>query len=112
MDDLADAYAGAGCAIVPLLTGGGSPLKFVEALAYGLPVVATPHAAAGLDVVAGEHYLRGRRPRSFADALVAVLDATARAELAARGRALAARATRSRRSCVSSPPNPPWRSQR
>ena len=36
--------------------GGGSPLKFVEALAYGLPVVATPHAAAGsMPAFAGGH---------------------------------------------------------
>lgn len=89
VDDLAGAYGTADCAIVPLLTGGGSPLKFVEALAYGLPVVATPHAAAGLDAVAGEHYLEGSTPEELADALVAVLTDGAR-ELAARGRALAA----------------------
>ena len=54
VEDLAGAYAQARCAVVPLLQGGGSPLKLVEALAYGLPVVATPRAVAGLDV-------RGRR---------------------------------------------------
>ncbi len=42
------AYAGARCAVVPLLQGGGTPLKLIEALAYGLPVIATPRAAAGL----------------------------------------------------------------
>jgi polysaccharide biosynthesis protein PslH len=88
VDDLAAAYASADCAIVPLLTGGGSPLKFVEALAYGLPVVATPHAAAGLDAVAGEHYREGSTPEELADALVEVLRHGA-SELAARGRALA-----------------------
>src|SRR5205814_1023815 len=73
VDDLATAYGAADCAIVPLLTGGGSPLKFVEALAYGLPVVATPHAAAGLDARAGEHYREGSTPEELADALVEVL---------------------------------------
>ena len=63
MDDLAERVRRArDCAIVPLLQGGGTPLKFVEALAYGLPVVATPRAAAGLGVD-GEHYLRAH-PRS------------------------------------------------
>jgi polysaccharide biosynthesis protein PslH len=88
VDDLAEAYGSADCALVPLLTGGGSPLKFVEALAYGLPVVATPHAAAGLDVRAGEHYREADGPRELADALVEILPGGA-PQLAARGRALA-----------------------
>ncbi|MGZ4200463.1 MAG: glycosyltransferase, partial [Thermoleophilaceae bacterium] len=47
-----------------------SPLKFVEALAYGLPVVATSHAAAGLEAArAGEHYREADGPEAFADAL-------------------------------------------
>ena len=86
--DLAEAYGSADCAVVPLLTGGGSPLKFVEALAYGLPVVATAHAAAGLDVQAGDHYLGGSSAGEVADALVHVLSSGA-PEMAARGRALA-----------------------
>jgi polysaccharide biosynthesis protein PslH len=64
-------YREASCAVVPLLSGGGSPLKFVEALAHALPVVATPRAAAGLDVRAGEHFLEGRDAGAFAAALAA-----------------------------------------
>jgi polysaccharide biosynthesis protein PslH len=82
-------YASAACAVVPLLTGGGSPLKFVEALAYGLPVVATPKAAAGLDVTAGEHFLEGADGPGLARALVAALAGAP--EVAAAGRALAER---------------------
>ena len=37
----------ASCAVVPLLQGGGTPLKLIEALAYGLPVIATPRARRG-----------------------------------------------------------------
>jgi glycosyltransferase involved in cell wall biosynthesis len=86
---LPELYADAACAVVPLVSGGGSPLKFVEALAYGLPVVATPKAAAGLDVTAGEHYLEGADGQGLARALV---DALAGApEIAAAGRALAER---------------------
>jgi glycosyltransferase involved in cell wall biosynthesis len=88
--DLASAYSAAGCAIVPLLRGGGSPLKFVEALAYGVPVVATPLAAAGLEVRAGEHYLEGADAPALADAVLRALgDAGPR--VAAAGRALAER---------------------
>jgi glycosyltransferase involved in cell wall biosynthesis len=88
VEHLRDAYAASDCAVVPLLTGGGSPLKFVEALAYGLPVVATPHAAAGLDAKAGEHYREGADPQGLARALVEVLSSGA-PDMAARGRALA-----------------------
>lgn len=88
--DLRDAYAAAACAVVPLLQGGGSPLKFVEALAYGIPVVATPRAAAGLAVRPGEHYVEGDGADGFADALVRVLRDGAD-EVGRRGRELAER---------------------
>ncbi len=67
--DLGMAYARASCAVVPLLKGGGTPLKFIEALAYGVPVVATSQAAAGLSVTAGRHYLEGDGAAAFADVL-------------------------------------------
>jgi glycosyltransferase involved in cell wall biosynthesis len=88
VDDLATAYRSADCVLVPLLTGGGSPLKFVEALAYGLPVIATEHAAAGLDIRAGHHFVQASTPQEMAGALVNVLTGGA-SEIAVRGRTLA-----------------------
>jgi glycosyltransferase involved in cell wall biosynthesis len=85
--DLGSAYARAACVAVPLLEGGGSPLKFVEALAFGVPVVATPLAAAGLEATASEHYLEADGADAFAAAVVRVLREGA-ADLAARGRGL------------------------
>ena len=73
VSDLTDAYANASCAVVPLLEGGGTPLKLIEALAYGLPVVATPRAAAGLRLRDGEHCLIADDAHAFAAALVRVL---------------------------------------
>ncbi len=87
--DLRVVYAGASCAVVPLLQGGGTPLKLIEALAYGLPVVATPRAVAGLEVRNGEHCLVADGAEAFAAALVRVLRDGA-PELAQRGRELAA----------------------
>jgi glycosyltransferase involved in cell wall biosynthesis len=75
------------CAVVPLRSGGGSPLKFIEALAYGVPVVATPRAAAGLRVSPGEHYVQAEAAEDVARAVIAQLEDPDRA-LAARGRAL------------------------
>jgi polysaccharide biosynthesis protein PslH len=87
VEDLAGAYASARCAVVPLLQGGGTPLKFIEALAYGLPVIATVRAAAGLAVRTGEHCLIAEDGEMFAAALIRVLRDGA-PELGARGREL------------------------
>jgi glycosyltransferase involved in cell wall biosynthesis len=73
VEDLATAYRQARCAVVPLLQGGGSPLKLIEALAYGLPVIATQRAVAGLQLHAGEDYLLADGAKAFADTLVEVL---------------------------------------
>ena len=86
-----DAYAEAAAVVVPLLEGGGSPLKFVEAMAHGLPVVATDRAAAGLEVQDGVHYRRGEGAEGFAQTLVEVLREGSW-EIAAAGRRLAERA--------------------
>lgn len=86
--DLRDAYAGSSCAVVPLLQGGGTPLKLIEALAYGLPVVATSRAAAALGLHGGEHCLTAASAEEFAAALVRVLRDGA-PQLALAGRELA-----------------------
>jgi glycosyltransferase involved in cell wall biosynthesis len=89
VDDLADAYAGVSAVVVPLLQGGGTPLKFVEALAYGLPIIATPRAAAGLAVRDGEHCVLAEGAEAYAEELTRVLRDGAPG-LGERGRALAA----------------------
>jgi glycosyltransferase involved in cell wall biosynthesis len=90
--DLRDLYLEAGAVAVPLLEGGGSPLKFVEALAYRVPVAATSRAAAGLEVRSGEHYAEGGTDgESFAAALLEALDPARGNPLAAAGRELAER---------------------
>ena len=76
VDDLPAVYAASDAVLVPLRQGGGSPLKFIEALACALPVIATPKAAAGLELVAGEDYLEGDDPSSLADAAVSAFGPT------------------------------------
>jgi glycosyltransferase involved in cell wall biosynthesis len=88
VEDLASVYATADCVVVPITEGAGTPLKFVEALAYQVPVVATPFAARGLEVVAGRHYLEGTDAASFAAAIVEALR-TGAAAVAAEGRRIA-----------------------
>jgi glycosyltransferase involved in cell wall biosynthesis len=84
--DLAVAYASANCAAVPLLSGGGSPLKLIEALAYGVPVVATPRAAATLGLQDGIEYMAGEGADAFARGIVELMRGGA-GHLASRGRA-------------------------
>jgi glycosyltransferase involved in cell wall biosynthesis len=85
VDDLDTIYEQAACVVVPVTTGGGTPLKFVEALAYQVPIVATGFAARGLDAVAGKHYLQGDDADSFARAIVGVLREHGAGGLAAAG---------------------------
>jgi len=87
-DSLDPHYAAADCVVVPLTEGAGTPLKFVEALAYGAPVVATPLAAKGLEVSPGVHYREGTGAESFAAAVIEVLRGE-HPEMGARARALA-----------------------
>ncbi len=49
--------------------GGGTRLKVLNALARGLPVVASPEGAEGLDAVPGEHLLLVTDAESMAEAV-------------------------------------------
>jgi glycosyltransferase involved in cell wall biosynthesis len=75
--------------VAPLLAGGGSRLKILEALALRRAVVSTSMGADGLDVQDGEHALLADRPSRFAAAVVRLLDdAALRRQLGTQGRAL------------------------
>ena len=68
--DPADAdrlLANAHVAVVPLTTGGGTRLKVLEAMSRGVPVVATPLAIEGLDLVDRVHALLADTDRGLAD---------------------------------------------
>jgi len=73
---------------VPLRSGGGTRLKVLEGLSFGVPTISTSIGAEGLDLVPGEHLLIGDDPRSFADAVLRILsDAELRDRLCVAGRA-------------------------
>jgi glycosyltransferase involved in cell wall biosynthesis len=65
---------GSRVSIVPLRVGGGTRLKIYEAMAAGLPVVATRIGAEGLAVRDGEHLLLADTPQEFAERCLALLD--------------------------------------
>jgi glycosyltransferase involved in cell wall biosynthesis len=75
--------------VVPLRVGGGTRLKIFEALACEKPVVTTPVGAEGLPVVHGTHVLFGSDSAELAQAVVSLLDDSARRrQLGLAGRAL------------------------
>ncbi|HEX8728230.1 MAG TPA: glycosyltransferase [Ktedonobacterales bacterium] len=73
--------------VAPLLVGGGTRLKILEALAMGKAMVATSLGAEGLHLTPDEHLLIADQPAAFAQAVVRALDdAALRARLGAAGR--------------------------
>ena len=59
----------ANAVVVPLLSGSGTRIKILEAMAAGRPVISTTVGAEGLDVRDGEEILIADTPSSFADAV-------------------------------------------
>lgn len=76
--------------VAPMRIGGGFPNKVAEALASGLPVVATPAAHGGLpEIQPGRHLLEASDASDFSSKTIDLLDnPSLRANLAAGGRAL------------------------
>ncbi|MGQ9454979.1 MAG: glycosyltransferase family 4 protein [Armatimonadota bacterium] len=73
VDDVRVVAASCGVFIVPLRSGSGVRVKILDALAMGLPVVATSIGAEGLVVRSGEHLLIADEPQQFAQAVISVL---------------------------------------
>jgi len=81
--------ASAAVAVAPLLVGGGTRLKILEAFAMGRAVDTTSVGCEALAVGHGRHLLVADDPAAFADGVIALLgDAERRAALGAAGRAL------------------------
>lgn len=72
--DLFDLYKNANISIAPLTVGSGTRLKILEALSYGIPMVATSKAAEGVPYKCGDHLLLADTIQSFSDNVVALLN--------------------------------------
>lgn len=60
--------------VCPMRDGGGTRLKILDALAMGVPIVATEMALEGIDVAAGTDVLVADSPGEFVDAIVRLAD--------------------------------------
>ncbi len=75
-----DAHSESSVFVAPLRAGAGSKLKVIEAMASGLPVVATQQGVSGLNVEDGVHYRHGETPDEITQALASLLRDRQRAE--------------------------------
>jgi polysaccharide biosynthesis protein PslH len=87
--DLAPLYARASLALVPLRAGGGTRIKLLEALAHGVPVIATRIGAAGIPIAqTGSGWIADDSHEFGLACLSALQSAGERWRRGARGRAL------------------------
>jgi len=89
VEDVRPYYAEAKVAVAPFRYGGGTKLKVLEAMALGIPVVATPVGYRGIEAVPREHLFVEEDDEVFAQRVIALLrDESLRREMAAKARRL------------------------
>lgn len=80
--DVSPYYEGTTLVVVPVLTGGGTRLKVLEAMAFKRPIVSTHFGVDGLTVESGVHVFISDDPGTFASYCVHLLrDRTIREKL-------------------------------
>jgi len=73
VDDLEKLYKEVAVVCCPVLAGGGTRVKILEAAAYGKPIVSTTLGAEGIDLRDGEEILLRDCPQAFAEACIRLL---------------------------------------
>jgi glycosyltransferase involved in cell wall biosynthesis len=73
VEDLNALYQRSRVVCCPILSGGGTRIKMVEAAAYGKPIVATAIGAEGLIMSNGQEFLLRNNPKEFALACLDLL---------------------------------------
>ena len=74
VSDIRNRVAESWLSIVPERLGGGTRIKILESMALRTPVIATSHAAMGLDVHDGHDILIADSAQEYADKLIRVLN--------------------------------------
>ncbi|MGH2594301.1 MAG: glycosyltransferase [Anaerolineae bacterium] len=74
VDDLRPTFARATLAVAPLVYGAGTQYKVLEAMASGVPVVATRRGMGGLQARPGQDVLVGESADQFAQHILSLID--------------------------------------
>ena len=89
VEDVRPYYAKAKVAVAPFRYGGGTKLKVLEAMALGVPVVATSVGCQGIDVTPEKHLFKEENEEAFAQRVVSLLqDECLRRQMATEARRL------------------------
>lgn len=89
VDDVRPYVSSSTVFVCPLRAATGLQNKILEAMAMGVPVVATPQALEGINAAPGRDIVVADNPNDFASEVIKLLkDAKLREELSARGRAV------------------------
>jgi len=89
VEDVRPYYGEAKVAVAPFRYGGGTKLKVLEAMALGVPVVASPVGCQGIEVVPGKHLFKEENEEAFAQRVVNLLqDESLRRQMATEARRL------------------------
>lgn len=86
-EDLRPLYEQAFCSVIPLREGGGTRIKVLEALAAGVPVVATAKAVEGISIKPEQDFLLAETAKDFSRQIARLSsDASLRSALIEQGR--------------------------
>lgn len=89
VEDILPLMESADIYVCPIVDGGGTKLKILDALAMGIPIVAHPIACEGIDVVEGRHVLFAKSAEDFTAKIILLSRNEAlREELSVNGRKL------------------------
>lgn len=73
VEDIRPLVARSSISVVPIISGGGTRLKILEAMALHTPVVTTRKGSEGLDVIHGSDILIANTPDEFAENIIKLL---------------------------------------
>lgn len=89
LEEVRPTIAASNVSVVPLLEGGGTRLKILEAMALYTPVVSTSLGAQGITATHGKEILIADDPRAFSEAVCSLLENASKAQsIAKQARAL------------------------
>ncbi len=88
VDSIQDELNGADIMLAPIRIGGGTKYKILEAMAAGLPVVASSLGIAGMQGEAEKHFLVADTTDEILESIVKLRDAKKRADIVHNARAL------------------------